>query len=119
MVVQIWWTEKVLPEFTDEDKELYSKIQIQQVYPIGSIVEGRRMFRALLEDTEQLISFLTERNKEPIICGIFNQNGEALSDINNSEHDKYLLNYTDELGNIKTQPDNCASGWMNWNERRI
>ena len=74
---QIWWSELVEPEFTDEQKETYLELCVPQFYPIGNTVAGRRLFRAVVsrEKIDIIMEFVSSAGKKPKICDIRDVNG--------------------------------------------
>jgi len=128
---QIWWSELVEPEFTDEQKENYLKLELSQFYPIGNSVEGRRLFRAVAtkDKLDLAMVFLNDLGKEPVICDVRDDQGVRygerkivtvteeettyeIADIsemvkypkNDTEYDKYFesIEYIDEDGEVRT-----------------
>jgi len=76
-MLQIYWTEKIEPIFTEDNKNKYNQFGLQQVKPVGKDANSRRLFRATgtKEYIDKAIAFLIVINKEPIICGVADING--------------------------------------------
>lgn len=74
----IKWSENIEPAFSDENDEhneygiAYSEFGVEQVYPIGNVVDSRRLFHAVMtkEQIDAVISYLTEIGKEPKIVSV-------------------------------------------------
>jgi len=61
MKYQIYWSEDVKPELTDEQKEVYKSLGIEQVYPVGVPVKNRRLFQGIAtkEAIDNMLKFMT------------------------------------------------------------
>lgn len=82
MIYQFLWTETVLPLFDDETKLAYTEMANQhkpwaQIYPIGNVVDGRRMFHGLgpIELCQDVIDFLIEKECYPKVITIKDKDG--------------------------------------------
>ncbi len=73
MKYQIYWSEDVNPELTEEQKEEYRNLKIEQVYPVGDIVNNRRLFHAIAtkEIIDEMLEFISFKN--PKIKNITNK----------------------------------------------
>lgn len=89
-------------------------------YPVGRATSTRQLHRALVSEASIAIANqqLTAMGKAPIICGMFDRNGDVIpdSEYNKAERDLYFTPYTvtdPESGeSISVTPsDNVASGW--------
>ena len=122
--IQVWFTENVLPEFTEDNKSDFSKIVENSRVGIGNVVNGRQLVRGLIneEDRIPINDYLTELGKEPIICDARYRDGNAVEDVepNNMEYEKHfaMVEYTDEDGNpIMVRPScNTSAGWHTYSE---
>ena len=119
MMVQIWFTENVLPAFTEEDKVQLAPVIENSMIGIGNVVDGRHLIRSLIDDSDYpaIEYYLGLIGKEPILCGVMEQSGARAIDTvtDEAEYRKHFLPYesTDEDGNVImiTPPCNTSSGW--------
>jgi hypothetical protein len=70
MTVQAWFTESVLPAFTQDDRDSYRALVVNQMIPIGNEVNGRRLIRCMTDDFQSILDFLTAKGKCPRVCGV-------------------------------------------------
>ena len=77
MIYHFIWTELVDPPFDDETKMAYVEMANKfkpwaQCYPIGNVVNGRRMFHGLgpIGLCDAVLKFLTDRNCDPKLISI-------------------------------------------------
>lgn len=89
-------------------------------YPVGKPTPTRQLHRALVQDDTIPVAKqqLEAMGKSPIICGVFDRNGDVVpgEDYNKTERDLYFTSYTitdPESGETVTvtPSDNVASGW--------
>ena len=75
MKYQVYWSEEVNPELTEEQKVTYRNLGIEQVYPVGDIVNSRRLFHGIA--TEDVIDNMLEFMffKTPKIKNITDKHG--------------------------------------------
>jgi len=84
MMYQFIWSELVEPSFTGEEKLAYVEMANSfgpwcQIYPIGNVVNGRRLFHGLggIGLCNVVIDFLTTQGSDPKLISIANQAGIA------------------------------------------
>ncbi len=75
MSYQIFWSEDILPALTDAQKEEYSSIGMQQVYPIGNEVDGMRLFHGIgsKETIDSMLEFISFKN--PLVISVKDRTG--------------------------------------------
>ena len=90
MIYQVWFSENVLPVFTEDNKEVYKTFNTLQVFPVGKEFNGRRLIRGLfplvtdsehedyLKGITEVMDYLSSLGKEPIICAVADEQGVSL-----------------------------------------
>jgi len=73
-MLKIIWAEDIEPAFTEEQKEIYRELKMQQVYPIGNINNGKRLFHGIgnKETIDNILEFIAFKN--PLIVKVVNEN---------------------------------------------
>ena len=81
-MMQFLWTELVDPPFDDETKLAYVEManshgRWSQIYPIGNVVDGRRVFHGMgsISLCNAVLAFLTERGCDPNLIAIKDKDG--------------------------------------------
>lgn len=111
MIYQFWWSEKIGDAFTDIQRDYYRSLMMNQVFPIGNPVDGRRLFRACTskDNFDKAIEFLSAENlvidgvtvvppitdRDPIICDARCMNGVRYG------YEEVITGYDEEGNPIK------------------
>ena len=72
---QVWFTELVLPVFTQAQRDTYRDLVSNQIWPIGNVVGGRHLLRCLTDDFTAIETFLNGIGKQVMICDARYQSG--------------------------------------------
>lgn len=121
MIYQVWFSENTLPVLTQEQRDTYRGLVLNQIIPIGNEVAGRRLIRCMTSDFLIIEDFLNSIGKEVIICGakdIDNNFIEGFS-CNIAEFDKFFAPIEIDQDGIIIElipPDNTSAGWPSFKE---
>jgi hypothetical protein len=84
-------------------------------YPIGNTSNGTQLYRTLVDDSmiNAAINTLTQLNKSPLICGVFDMEGYVIPGYpyNKAYRDEHFIVLPDAPEGSVPPVDNIAIGW--------